>query len=336
MRIRFGESALPKSEFLNQYVHSAIHKTNIDILYLCRNTYEHLVRTESEHVDGLMYNIYQQCSYFEFEEIRQHHLSHSKQPSDLREKKKRKLVSLVSQKEQGTEKLPKKTFKSNKRPARRFNRRRENVEKETPDTNDTLDRGKVVNLSSINLTDTQCSVLALGPKFCPTPHSVDQQRLHADVAEGCRRVRLKEYHFDSSKDNSPPPVFYKPTGFCPASGRDMTLDAYCNTLHSWTKNFNPTKPARDNLNQKQKQALNELRKMVQNREVRISTADKGGAVVVQDVSDYLQEISRQLDNQLHYKKIPSDPTPGIARISNKLVDELHLKGYIDENTMKWA
>ncbi|XP_070182243.1 uncharacterized protein [Littorina saxatilis] len=76
--------------------------------------------------------------------------------------------------------------------------------------------------------------------------------------------------------------------------------------------------------------------MVLNREVRISTADKGGAVVVQDTDNYIKEAERQLNNSLHYSKADNDHTVAIAKASNKIVEDIHDRGFIDDVTYRWA
>ncbi|KAL8604975.1 hypothetical protein ACOMHN_028603 [Nucella lapillus] len=73
-----------------------------------------------------------------------------------------------------------------------------------------------------------------------------------------------------------------------------------------------------------------------NRTIRISTADKGGAVVVQNTEDYVAEAHRQLYNTQHYEKLERNPTARIARESNSLAHTLFKGGHIDEHTLRWA
>ena len=40
----------------------------------------------------------------------------------------------------------------------------------------------------------------------------------------------------------------------------------------------------------------------------ITKTDKGGAVVILDVDDYINEANRQLNNKEFYKEVPNDPT----------------------------
>ena len=191
----------------------------------------------------------------------------------------------------------------------------------------------VVNLSDVELGPDHLQLLSYGKKFVPTPGKLDHDRLVEDVQEGCRRVRLKELFLDNE---STTPTFYKPTGYTPQSGRVPALDAYCGTLLSRTANHQSAKPYQSNLNPSERKALHELQDMVKNREIRISCADKGGAIVIQNTCDYLEEGQRQLQDAMYYKPLTVDPTSHIAAVSNDLIDSLHDDDLIDDNTWKWA
>ena len=177
----------------------------------------------------------------------------------------------------------------------------------------------------------------MGPKFCPLPKSLDKDQLESDIKEGCRKVRLKELHHD--KESRLIPKFYKPTGFEPPSGRNKTLDTYCQSLSTLTENFvneNNVKPVRDNFSSNHRKALLELKDKVKKREIRISKADKGGAVVVQNTDDYIKEANRQLEDKKYYTQLQKDPTKSITKKSNEIVHDLLSKKYIDETTKDWA
>ena len=81
-------------------------------------------------------------------------------------------------------------------------------------------------------------------------------------------------------------------------------------------------------------ALDELRTLIQTRQIRISRADKGGAIVIQDMDSYLQEAHRQLDNMTHYVMINNDPTYQIAKQTNLIIRDLHDNKLIDRNTFQ--
>ena len=65
---------------------------------------------------------------------------------------------------------------------------------------------------------------------------------------------------------------------------------------------------------KDRQALKQLK---EREDIIITNADKGGAVVIIDVDDYVKEAERQLNNQESYKSIDHD----LTTINNKLVND---------------
>ena len=200
------------------------------------------------------------------------------------------------------------------------------------------DPKQVINLSSTPLTDDQLYVLSLGAKFCPTPGPVKELDLAEDIHEGTRRLRLKEYFHNENTPKQQParPKFYKKTGWQPPENRDKALEAYCSTIKSLTTAFMPKKRAKRNLSGKHRKALAELRNLVREGKIRISTADKGGSIVVQDLESYKQEALRQLDNTDQYQRVNQDPTKLIAQVSNTLVDRLKSEGTIDDHCHRWA
>lgn len=208
-------------------------------------------------------------------------------------------------------------------------RRRHNME---PEPN------QVINLSSITLTKVQIYILSRGTKFCPTPRSYNELMFQEDIGEGNRRLRLREFFYEENAPAQLParPKFYKKSMWRPPEGRDRALDAFCWTVESMTANHRPAPVRNKNLNKEQKQALSELRELVAERKIRISPADKGGAVVVQDVEAYEQEAFRQLNNPVHYRSLDNNPTTDIALLSNELVERLFSQNLIDEACRKWA
>ena len=84
---------------------------------------------------------------------------------------------------------------------------------------------------------------------------------------------------------------------------------------------------RKNLSKKEEDALQNLSKR---DDIIITKADKGGAVVIVDVDDYIQEANRQLDNKEFYKKLTIDTTE-ISRIKvNRTINELKSSHLLNE------
>ena len=61
----------------------------------------------------------------------------------------------------------------------------------------------------------------------------------------------------------------------------------------------------NNLKKAELEALGNIKAM---DDVIITKADKGGAIVVQDVEKYIKEAERQLSDRTFYKKVTNNPT----------------------------
>ena len=72
-----------------------------------------------------------------------------------------------------------------------------------------------------------------------------------------------------------------------------------------------------NLSKEEKTALNALSKR---DDVIFCNADKGGAVVIWDVSDYINEAMKQLNDKNFYRTLPSNPTPTHCELINSTID----------------
>ena len=44
------------------------------------------------------------------------------------------------------------------------------------------------------------------------------------------------------------------------------------------------------------------------KDINISTADKGGTVVIMDTENYIKEVNAQLSDKINYKMLQKDPT----------------------------
>ena len=66
----------------------------------------------------------------------------------------------------------------------------------------------------------------------------------------------------------------------------------------------------------------------------ITKADKGGAVVITDVEDYVKEPEHQLNNQDAYKKLQHDPTQTHTGLANDTITRFKNDKLITENIAK--
>ena len=60
--------------------------------------------------------------------------------------------------------------------------------------------------------------------------------------------------------------------------------------------------------------------MQKRKDIIISNADKGGAVVIMDVEKYIKEANRQLSNKHKYKKLQEDPTLQHSNLVKDTID----------------
>ena len=77
--------------------------------------------------------------------------------------------------------------------------------------------------------------------------------------------------------------------------------------------FKPKQP-HPNLDKGEREAIKELSK---SEDIIITDADKGGAVAVADMDDYIKEAARQLNDKGNYHILPQDPT----LVNNSLVNQ---------------
>ncbi|XP_041435406.1 uncharacterized protein LOC121399279 [Xenopus laevis] len=89
---------------------------------------------------------------------------------------------------------------------------------------------------------------------------------------------------------------------------------------------------RNNLNYEERKALTTLKN---NKDIVIKKADKGGAVVIMDISAYRTEVMRQLETPGHYSLIESDPTIKLKTLIDTMVFDAYTAGTIDKSTKEY-
>ena len=147
-----------------------------------------------------------------------------------------------------------------------------------------------------------------------------------------RRIKLKSHfgeaapneglYFKSNTSWEPPNPHYTVKTFTESFKNKLINCLEKNSDH----NGNNTN--RKNLNKKEIQALNDLK---ERDDIVITNADKGGAIVISDVQDYVKEANRQLSNKKHYQKLPTNPTTEHAALVENAIDSLRISGALDEN-----
>ncbi|XP_078061335.1 uncharacterized protein LOC144487148 [Mustelus asterias] len=187
--------------------------------------------------------------------------------------------------------------------------------------NSTTAGKSIVNLSDDTLQPDEIEVLSRGLNFCPTT-KIDPISLAADTEEFIRRMRLREFFHKPQEANSehnetanePEQQTERPavqpkrkeSNWTPPEGRCRRLDMYAQAIRRCvnTKFISRTHKTAPNITQAQRNAIHALKT---NRNIVIKPADKG-AIVILNRTDYCKEVYRQLNNEEHYRQLPTDPS----------------------------
>ncbi|CAM4659432.1 unnamed protein product, partial [Lepidochelys olivacea] len=181
----------------------------------------------------------------------------------------------------------------------------------------------IVNLSNYTLSPAEAAVLSRGLSFCPsTPTNMIQ--FCGDLESYFRRLRLKEYFQNTSEQHTNPqrsPYQHyrkRDSRWTPPEGRNSRLDFYieCFRRRARAEIVEKQHHLPHNLSHAERNAIHSLRN---NSDIIIKKADKGGAVVVMNRSEYEQEAARQLSNTSFYKPLPSDPTENLESERNGIL-----------------
>ena len=190
----------------------------------------------------------------------------------------------------------------------------------------------IVNLSDYVLNASEESLLRKGLKFVPTPTKLNRTELAVDTKKYSRRARLKEF-FAEQPDSTTTTNKFKKSTFTPPYGRDRTLDNYLHTLENTIQGIKANK-TRSNLTEDEMKALESLR---ENSSIVIFPADKGGALVIQNRSSYIEIAKEHLESKTGtgeevYQRLQSDCTASMSRRVENAIDEALLTKVIDNDT----
>ena len=175
----------------------------------------------------------------------------------------------------------------------------------------------MVNLSSKQLSQAHISLLNKGLSFVPTTQSNDFD-VKVDIFKFFRQIRLREF-FASPVTSNPDSVssdvtdneltpFRSKSKFIPPTNRNPSIETYCRLVEDDIMSLLQEKSkhrSHGNLDKTEKQSLLDLKA---DTSIIIREADKGGAVVVLNKSDYVNECYRQLLDEKTYTKLASNPS----------------------------
>ena len=172
-------------------------------------------------------------------------------------------------------------------------------------------KSAIVNLSTYKLNRSEESLLEKGLNFIPTPHQEHEAKITQDFLLFEQKLRLyHKYHReqnledteDESSENESPHKLHRPSeGYKPEDHEmDPNIMRFKTTILNQLRNelVERRKP-RFNTSKMERRAMRSLKT---NKKIIIKPADKGGAIVIQHLEDYIKEGERQLSNTTHYKQ----------------------------------
>ena len=169
-------------------------------------------------------------------------------------------------------------------------------------------RKSIINLSTYSLTKGESSILEKGLNFIPTPSKEHEAKIVQDFLLFKRKLRLHhKYHEEkleesaeeSGEEDSPHKLLRPSKGYKPEDHEmDPNIMRYKTTVLNEMKIqlANRRRP-RFNTTKEERKAMKTLKT---NKDIVIKPADKGGAIVIMNKQDYIDEGMRQLANKDHY------------------------------------
>ena len=175
----------------------------------------------------------------------------------------------------------------------------------------------IINLSNLDLTETQIKVLEKSSKFCPTPIYSDLLDLEINTKEFLRKVQLKTLASTFRQQGNQCLVKEK-GAYIPPECNDPFLAVILTQMKGIAENLEeyPVGKVHDNLTQEERRALNEL---MSYDDIIIKTADKGASWVILDRDFYVNAMVKTL-NSRSYKKLPLNCDFTVLNAIRKLAD----------------
>ena len=168
--------------------------------------------------------------------------------------------------------------------------------------------------------------------FIPILKLYNKNELDTDLNDFFRRIKLKAYFKDTpnNKNDDESRLFKQNKKKKWTHNNHHRINTYVEAVK---KDIEQSKTVtarklRPNLSKDEKVALKDLSKR---DDIIITNADKGGAVVIMDVNDYIREAKRQLNDSKNYKVLAKDPTTTNNDLVNQTIDRFTKEQLINEN-----
>lgn len=197
----------------------------------------------------------------------------------------------------------------------------------------------MVNLTAVALSQEQLQVLSRGLTFVPTT-GPDLCDVKVDLYKFYRYLNLKMWFGEKGNNTESEPstssgIFKPKSTFNPLSNYASLTAFKRKTTHDIETLIEAASSSRNhyyNLTRGEFKAIKELN---DNKQIIIKPADKGGAVVVWDITHYINEAYRQLNDSQYYQKLHHNPTLALMEEYHQILREANEKGAIDNTTLQF-
>ena len=194
----------------------------------------------------------------------------------------------------------------------------------------------MINLSNYEFSKATYKLLNRNLNFVPTQSKYNENELDKSIENFYRKIKLTAYFGknDQDKNLTEEDIFKAPSNrnWLPSETHHTVqtfIEASSNDIE--TEKVKEVKLAKRNLTSEEITALNQLK----NRDdIVISNADKGGAVVIQDIKEYLREAKKQLKSTENYKENIKDPTTTHNNLINQVIERFKNERRLKENIAK--
>ena len=162
------------------------------------------------------------------------------------------------------------------------------------------------------------------------PGEFNRLNLNTELQRFFRRIKFRA-HFEKPDPNRTPSeseLFSRRDKSWTPRINHHSVDTFISCVTKELKLANSNPIPQDNLSTKEHKALKDL---PSRDDIIITKADKGGATVIMDVNDYVDEANRQLQDTQYYRKLNYDPTEDHANIIRNTLEEFKKNNELDED-----
>lgn len=206
------------------------------------------------------------------------------------------------------------SHKSKKKRSTSHNQRRKRIQREFTTQ---LESKAITNLSDHTLTQAERELLTRGLSYAPSYNTaVREIRTYRD--EFIRRLNI-DYHFADKPPSKK--TLRSSTIWSPPISDDPRVTAFTQDLHSIIRIAEPGGPTLiPDMHPSHRAAINSL---VNNTDITIKKADKGGSIVIMNKQDYIHKAKEHLSQPNVYKTVTKDHTQDTADKVNSYITYLH-------------